>query len=75
MIDFVSIFSDGEHLLETGWTFWYDKKQKKASENNNNNNNKQEGSTTDNNTKSSTKLYEEGLKQLGTFYTVEQFWK
>jgi translation initiation factor 4E len=46
--------TEGEHPLETAWTFWYDKRSTDRQESD---------------------AYAEGLKQLGTFATVEDFYR
>jgi hypothetical protein len=43
-----------QHMLETGWSLWFDKKQSKAA---------------------GTQSYRDNLKVIGSFKTIEEFWK
>lgn len=45
---------EGDHPLQTGWCFWYDKKQSQRTE---------------------TSEFRRGLHKLGSFDSVEGFWK
>jgi translation initiation factor 4E len=48
------IREEGEHPLQTSWSFWYDKKQSR---------------------KTNTNEFRERLHKLGSFDTIESFWK
>ena len=50
----ITVREDGEHPLQTAWTFWYDKKQPK---------------------KTNSSEFKDRLHKIGTFDTVESFWK